>query len=234
MSAGSRRRAKLWVTMPQNPGGHRGPPPKSSITVPDQQVRPTHTLNITFPASGPEALGHRRHAPSRVHEQRHRRPRLCGRSHNHAVVETWQNGCSGLTVNLELDEARGLVIVDLRVGSARGARRRPCRAPSSARSRWSAWASMCAPTTRRLHHAYLAGQDSADTSPSSPSPRPRDRTLLGKVAHRERLADGGGRRIRKRLGRKSSRRPPAQGARYLRRDALSESCDADAIVSAGT
>jgi hypothetical protein len=122
---------------------------------------PTHSLDITFPASGPEALY--------VDNPRHRAYTNNGLGGNtyavdlttHTVVETWKNGCSGLTVDLELDDARGFLMVSCASGRLAvfdvedGGRQLGELTTGGMGVDVGAY-------NPSLHHMYLAGQDSAD------------------------------------------------------------------------
>jgi len=169
---------ELWVTMPQNPGVTVPTPEIEVLKVPDSGP-PTHALNITFPASGPEALS--------IDITRHRAYTNNGTGGHtyaidlmtHAVVETWQNGCSGLTVDLELDEARGFLMVAC--ASGRLAVLDVAHAGASLGEVTMVGMGVdVSAYNPALHHAYLAGQDSADLSIIAISAAGKP-TLLGKV-----------------------------------------------------
>jgi hypothetical protein len=151
---------EIWVTMPQNPGVTVPTPEIEVLRVPESGA-PVHSLNITFPASGPEALY--------VDNPRHRAYTNNGRGGDtyavdlttHAVAETWKNGCTGLTVDLELDDTRGFLLVACASGRLAvldvedGGRQLGELMTGGMGVDVSAYN----PT---LHHMYLAGQDSAD------------------------------------------------------------------------
>lgn len=170
---------ELWVTMPQNPGVTVPTPQIEVLTVPDSGA-PMHALNITFPASGPEALA--------IDIMRHRAYTNNGTGGHtyavdlmtHAVVETWQNGCSGLTVDLELDETRGFLMVACASGrlAVLDVAHAGAQLGEVTMVGMGVDVSAYNPT---LHHAYLAGQDSADLSIIAISAAGKP-TLLGKVA----------------------------------------------------
>jgi hypothetical protein len=152
---------ELWVTMPQNPGVSVTTPEIEVLTVPDNAA-PMHAANITFPASGPEALF--------IDNKRQRAYTNNGFGGNtyavdlktRMVVETWKNGCTALAVDLEFDDARGFVMVACAAG-----RLAVLDIANAGKQLGEVSAGMgvdvCAynPT---LHHMYLAGQDSKDLS----------------------------------------------------------------------
>jgi len=98
----------------------------------------------------------------------------------HAVVETWKNGCSALTVDLELDEARGFLMIAcasgrlavLDVANKGGMLGEVTTASTGVDV--SAYNPM-------LHHMYLAGQDSGDLTVVGVSAAGKP-TILGKMA----------------------------------------------------
>jgi len=169
---------ELWVTMPQNPGVTVPTPEIEVLTVPASGV-PVHSLNITFPASGPEALS--------IDGTRHRAYTNNGTGGHtyaidlmtHAVVETWQNGCAGLTVDLELDEARGFLMVMCAAGRLAVLDVAHAGAQLGEITMVGMGVDVSAYNST-LHHAYLAGQDSADLSIIAISAAGKP-TLLGKV-----------------------------------------------------
>jgi hypothetical protein len=153
---------EIWVTMPQNPGVSVTTPEIEVLTLPDTGP-PAHSLNITFPATGPEALY--------IDDKRQRAYTNNGFGGNtyavdlmtHKVVETWKNGCTALTVDLEFDDARAFLMVACAAGRlavldvANGGKQ------LGEITMVGMGVDVCAynPT---LHHMYLAGQDSADLS----------------------------------------------------------------------
>ena len=151
---------ELWVTMPQNPGVTVPTPEIEVLKVPETGA-PTHSLNITFPASGPEALY--------IDNGRKRGYTNNGRGGNtyavdlmtHMVADTWKNGCSGLTVDLELDETRGFLMVACASGYLSvlnvddGGKMLGEITTAGRGVDVSAYNPV-------LHHMYLAGQDSMD------------------------------------------------------------------------
>jgi hypothetical protein len=153
---------ELWVTMPQNPGVSVTMPEIEVLTVPDTGA-PMHSMNISFPATGPEALF--------IDNKRMRAYTNNGFGGNtyavdlmtHKTVETWKNGCTALTVDLEFDDARGFLMVACAAGRlavldvANGGKQ------LGEISMVGMGVDVCAynPT---LHHMYLAGQDSKDLS----------------------------------------------------------------------
>lgn len=169
---------ELWVTMPQNPGVTVPNPEIEVLKVPESGP-PTHALNIIFPASGPEALA--------IDSTRHRAYTNNGTGGHtyavdlmtHALVETWQNGCSGLTVDLELDETRGFLMVVCASGrlAVLDVAHAGAQLGEVTMAGMGVDVSAYNPT---LHHAYLAGQDSADLSIIAISAAGKA-TLLGKV-----------------------------------------------------
>ncbi|HEY8925757.1 MAG TPA: hypothetical protein VIU64_15325, partial [Polyangia bacterium] len=151
---------ELWVTMPQNPGVTVPTPEIEVLKVPESGA-PTHSQNITFPASGPEALY--------IDNTRKRGFTNNGRGGNtyavdlmtHMVADTWKNGCSGLTVDLELDETRGFLMVACASGYLSvlnvddGGKMLGEITTAGRGVDVSAYNPV-------LHHMYLAGQDSMD------------------------------------------------------------------------
>lgn len=170
---------EVWVTMPQNPGVSVPNPQIEVLKVSDNGV-PTHSLNIAFAAPGPEGLT--------VDGSRHRAYTNNGQGGEtyavdvmtHAVVETWKNGCAGLTVDLELDEARGFLMVACSAGQLTVLDVAHAGKELGQITMVGKGVDVCGynPT---LHHMYLAGQDSMDLSiigiPGSGKP-----VLLGSVA----------------------------------------------------
>jgi hypothetical protein len=169
---------EVWVTMPQNPGVSVPHPQIEVLKVADTGA-PTHALNISFPAPGPEGLT--------IDDTRHRAYTNNGQGGDtyavdvttHAVVETWKNGCAGLTVDLELDETRGFLMVacsagQLTVLDAAHAGKQLGQITMAGKG-----VDVCGynPT---LHHMYLAGQDSMDLSIIGISATGKP-TLLGTV-----------------------------------------------------
>jgi DNA-binding beta-propeller fold protein YncE len=151
---------EIWVTMPQNPGVTVPTPEIEVLSVPDTGA-PMHLLNITFPASGPEALA--------IDNSRHRAYTNNGTGGNsyaidlatHMVVETWKNGCSGLTVDLELDEARGFLMIAC--SSGRLAVLDVANQGKMLGEVMTAGRGVdVSAYNSTLHHMYLAGQDSMD------------------------------------------------------------------------
>jgi hypothetical protein len=152
---------ELWVTMPQNPGVSVTNPEIEVLSVPDNAA-PVHAANITFPATGPEALF--------IDNQRHRAYTNNGFGGNtyavdlmtRMVVETWKNGCSALTVDLEFDDARGFLMVACAAG-----RLAVLDTANAGKQLGEVSTGMgvdvCA-YNATLHHMYLAGQDSKDLS----------------------------------------------------------------------
>jgi len=152
---------EIWVTMPQNPGVQVTNPEIEVLTVPDNGA-PVHAADITFPATGPEALF--------IDNQRGRGYTNNGFGGNtysvdlktRKVVETWKNGCAALTVDLEFDDAHGFLMVACAAGSmtvldtANGGKQ-------LGQAMVGQGVDICAynPT---LRHMYLASQGSMDLS----------------------------------------------------------------------
>jgi hypothetical protein len=148
---------EIWVTMPQNPGVSVTNPEIEVLTVPDNAA-PVHAANITFPASGPEALF--------IDNKRNRAYTNNGFGGNtyavdlktRMVVETWKNGCTALAVDLEFDDERGYLMVACAAGrlavldTANGGKQLGEVMTGSG-------IDICAynPT---LHHMYVASEDS--------------------------------------------------------------------------
>jgi hypothetical protein len=153
---------ELWVTMPQNPGVTVTMPEIEVLKVPDTGP-PTHSMNITFPTTGPEALY--------IDTKRNRAYTNNGFGGNtyavdlmtHMTVETWKNGCTALTVDLEYDDARGFLMVVCAAGRlavldvANGGK----QVGEISMVGMGVDVSAYNPT---LHHMYLAGQTSMDLS----------------------------------------------------------------------
>jgi hypothetical protein len=170
---------ELWLTMPQNPGVTVTTPHIEVLSVPSSGA-PVHSLDITFPASGPEAL-----VIDKTRKRAYTNNGLGGNTYavdlmTHAVVETWKNGCTGLTVDLELDETRGWLLVVCAAGRlavldvVNGGKQLGEVSMAGAGVDVSAY-------NEALHHMYLAGQDSADLSIIS-VPATGKPVLLGSVA----------------------------------------------------
>jgi hypothetical protein len=169
---------EVWVTMPQNPGVSVTTPEIEVLKVPDTGA-PTHSLNITFPASGPEALF--------IDNKRNRAYTNNGFGGNtyavdlmtHMVAETWKNGCTALAVDLEFDDARAFLMVTCAAGRlavldvANGGKQLGEITSVGMGIDVGAYNPM-------LHHMYLAGQDSADLSIIGISAAGMP-TLLGKI-----------------------------------------------------
>lgn len=151
--------SEIWVTMPQNPGVQVTNPEIEVLKVTDGAA-PTHDADISFPTTGPEALV--------IDNKRNR-----GYTNNgfggdtyavdlktRMVAETWKNGCTALTVDLEFDDARSFLMVACAAGrmvvldTANGGK-------SLGEVMVGQGVDICAynPT---LHHMYLASQGSMD------------------------------------------------------------------------
>jgi hypothetical protein len=152
---------ELWVTMPQNPGVMVTNPEIEVLTVPDDGA-PMHAADITFPASGPEAL-----VIDNARKLAYTNNGFGGNTYavdlmTRKTVETWPNGCTALTVDLEFDDARGFVMVACAAG-----RLAVLDTANGGKQLGEVSAGMgvdvCA-YNPKLHHMYLAGQDSMDLS----------------------------------------------------------------------
>ena len=169
---------EIWVTMPQNPGVSVINPEIEVLTVADNAA-PVHAANITFPATGPEALF--------IDDKRGRAYTNNGFGGNtysvdlktRMVAETWKNGCTALTVDLEFDDARGFLMVACAAGrvavldTANGGKQ-------LGEVSTGMGVDVCAYNST-LHHMYLAGQDSKDLSVIGISAAGAS-TVLGKLA----------------------------------------------------
>ena len=121
-----------------------------------------HAADIAFPATGPEAL-----VIDNARKRAYTNNGFGGNTYavdlmTRMTVETWKNGCTALTVDLEFDDMRGFVMVACAAGRlavldvANGGKQ-------LGEVSTGMGVDVCAynPT---LHHMYLAGQDSMDLS----------------------------------------------------------------------
>jgi hypothetical protein len=171
---------EVWVSMPQNPGVSV-PTPEIDVLKLGQDGKLTHSLNITFQAPGPESLyiDNKRH-------QAYTNNGFGGKTYavdlmTHMVTSTWNNGCSALTVNLWLDDARNFLMVTCASGRvavldvANGGKQ-----VGEITMNIGAGLDVIA-YNETLHHMYVAGQDSKDMTiigiPANGMP-----TMLGKQA----------------------------------------------------
>lgn len=152
---------EIWVTGPNNPGVMMSANPGIEVfSVPDGAA-PVHAALIPI-SNGPEgmAVDNMRH---RVYTDSFRGTTYAVDMMTRQVVETWDNGCPGLTVDLQLDEARGFVMVPCanpgRVAVLDGANGGKLLGELAT----GTGVDVCAynPT---LHHFYMAGATSADLS----------------------------------------------------------------------
>jgi hypothetical protein len=85
------------------------------LTLPDSGP-PMHSMDISFPATGPEAL-----VIDNNRKRAYTNNGFGGNTYSvdlmaHKVADTWKNGCTALTVDLEFDDARGFLMVACAAG----------------------------------------------------------------------------------------------------------------------
>jgi hypothetical protein len=169
---------EIWVTGPNNPGVTQSANPGIEVFTVPADAAPMHAAMIPT-SNGPEALAvdNTRH---RVYTNAFQGGTYAIDMTQRAIVETWKNGCSGLTVDAELDEVRGFLMIvcanpgrvavlDVAKGGAQLG-----EVSSGAGLDVSAY-------NVSLHHLYVAGQTSKDLSIIAVSAAGVP-TLLGKVA----------------------------------------------------
>jgi len=100
---------EIWVTGPNNPGVTQSANPGIEVFTVPANAAPVHAAMIPT-SNGPEALAvdNTRH---RVYTNAFQGGTYAIDMTQRAIVATWKNGCSGLTVDAELDEARGFLMV---------------------------------------------------------------------------------------------------------------------------
>ena len=169
--------SELWVSGPNNPGVTASANPGIEIFTLPAGAAPVHAALIPI-SNGPEGMAvdnQRKRVYTDSFQGKTYSVDIAGRT----VVETWSNGCPGLTVDLQVDEARGFVMV-------------PCATPGRVavldaghggkmlgELSTGSGVDVCA-YNATLHHFYMAGQTSADLSIVGISAAGVP-TLLGKV-----------------------------------------------------
>ena len=152
---------EIWVTMPQNPGVSVTNPEIEVLKITDGAA-PMHVADISFATTGPEALF--------IDNKRNR-----GYTNNgfggqtwsvdlktRMIAETWKNGCTALTVDLEFDDERGFLMVACAAGrvavldTANGGKQ-------LGEVMVGQGVDICA-YNPMLHHMYVASQGSMDLS----------------------------------------------------------------------
>jgi hypothetical protein len=153
---------EIWVTGPNNPGVAQSANPSIEVLTVPAGGAPVHAAMIPV-NSGPEGI-----AIDKTRGRVYTNSGFGGHTYaidptQRTVVETWSNGCSGLTVGVALDEERGfamvacatpgrIVVLDVSHGGAN-------------LGELSAGSGLdIISYSASLHHLYLAGQTSADLS----------------------------------------------------------------------
>jgi hypothetical protein len=168
---------EIWVTGPNNPGVTPSANPGIEVFTLPMGAAPAHAALIPI-SNGPEGMAVD-DTRKRVYTDSFQGTTYAVDMEKRTVVETWSNGCPGLTVDLQVDEARGFVMV-------------PCATPGKVvvldagnggkklgELSTGSGVDVCAynPT---LHHFYMAGQTSMDLSIVGISAAGVP-TLLGKI-----------------------------------------------------
>jgi hypothetical protein len=168
---------EVWVSGPNNPGVMASANPGIEVFTLSPGAAPVHAALIPI-SNGPEGLAID-NMRKRLYTDSFQGQTYSVDVEKRTVVATWPNGCPGLTVDLQVDEARGFVMV-------------PCANPGKVvvldagnggkklgELSTGAGVDVCAynPT---LHHFYMAGQTSADLSIVGVSAAGVP-TLLGKI-----------------------------------------------------
>jgi hypothetical protein len=152
---------EIWVTQPNNPGITPSANPGIEVLTVPAGGAPVSVAMIPVPGTGtgPESIVVD-NTRSRVYTNSAMGQTYAIDVTQRAIVETWANGCTGLTVGLALDEARGFVFATCQVGRvavldvAHGGAKLGEISTGSGLDIISYSAS--------LHHLYLAGATSAD------------------------------------------------------------------------
>jgi hypothetical protein len=153
---------EIWVTGPNNPGVAQSANPSIEVLTVPAGGAPVHATMIPV-SSGPEGI-----AVDKTRGRVYTNAGFGGHTYaidvaQRTVVETWSNGCTGLTVGVVLDEARGFAMV-------------ACATPGriavlDVKNGGMQLGELSAGSgldiisySDSLHHLYLAGQTSADLS----------------------------------------------------------------------